>query len=307
MDNNKKIVSNGFFKVLEEKILICDGAMGTMLQSRGISGCPDSLNLDKKPSEPVMDIHFGYLKAGSDIIQTNTFGSNPVKLGACGLEKSIKEINRNAVLNARKAVELYRKDPSYDGRPLFIAGDIGPLGQLLEPSGSLKYSRACDSFCRQVEILAENGVDLLLVETIMDLNEALAAIEAAGKVAPGLPLACTMTFGKNAVTIMGNKAADSLKAVIEAGCDIAGANCSVGSDSMLEMVRSMREADSSAKLMFQPNAGLPVIVDGVTTYNETPRQMADNIKKYLAYKPSILGACCGSTPEHIRMIAALVR
>lgn len=294
-----------FFDELAKRILVCDGAMGTELQARGFSGCPDEANIDKEAREKVVSVHLDYLEAGSDIIQTNTFGANPVKLSSCGLESEADDINREAVNNAREAIERFRSASSPEKRH-FIAGDVGPTGKLMEPSGDLEYSKAVDAFSRQISVLAESGADLILIETIMDLNEALAAAAAARKISENIPVACTMSFGENGVTLMGNKAEESAGALLDAGCDIVGANCSVGSDSMLEIVKKIRSAWPEARLIFQPNAGLPVIKDGRTAYNETPDIMADNISLYLAYGPSIIGACCGSTPDHIRKIASMV-
>jgi 5-methyltetrahydrofolate--homocysteine methyltransferase len=294
-----------FFDELAERILVCDGAMGTELQARGVSGCPDAANIDKEAREKVIGVHLDYLEAGSDIIQTNTFGANPVKLSSCGLEAEADDINREAVLNARKAIDRFHSASSSERR-CFIAGDVGPTGKLMEPSGDLEYSKAVDVFSRQISVLAESGADLILIETIMDLNEALAAVEAARSISESIPIACTMSFGENGVTLMGNKAGESAGILLDAGCDIVGANCSVGSDSMLEIVKKIRSAWPGARLIFQPNAGLPVIRDGRTAYNETPDIMADNISHYLAYGPSIVGACCGSTPDHIRKIASMV-
>lgn len=294
-----------FFDELAKRILVCDGAMGTELQARGVSGCPDAANIDKGAREKVVSVHLDYLKAGSDIIQTNTFGANPVKLSSCGLEAETGSINREAVVNAREAIEMFHSASS-PGKRHFIAGDVGPTGRLMEPSGDLKYSKAVDAFSRQISVLIETGADLILIETIMDLNEALAAAAAARKISESIPVACTMSFGENGVTLMGNKAEESAGALLDAGCDIVGANCSVGSDSMLEIVKKIRSAWPEARLIFQPNAGLPVIRDGRTAYNETPDIMADNISRYLACRPSIIGACCGSTPDHIRKIASIV-
>jgi 5-methyltetrahydrofolate--homocysteine methyltransferase len=294
-----------FFDELAKRILVCDGAMGTELQARGVFGCPDAANIDKEAREKVISVHLDYLEAGSDIIQTNTFGANPVKLSSCGLEAEADDINREAVNNARKAIEMFHSASS-PGKRCFIAGDVGPTGKLMEPSGDLEYSKAVDVFSRQISVLAESGADLILIETIMDLNEALAAAAAARNISESIPVACTMSFGENGVTLMGNKAGESAGALLDAGCDIVGANCSVGSDSMLEIVKKIRSAWPEARLIFQPNAGLPVIKDGRTAYNETPDIMADNIGRYLAYRPSIIGACCGSTPGHIRKIASMV-
>lgn len=292
--------------MLEENILLCDGAMGTMLQKEKDARCPDLFNIDSKDIKKVIDVHLGYINSGSDIIQTNTFGSNPSKLESCGHLSDIKLINKKAVLAAREAIAIYNEKKAQN-KKIFIAGDIGPTGKLLEPAGTLKYKDAVNIFLKQIEILINNGVDLILIETIMDINEALAAVEAVKKISGEIPLACTMTFGENGVTLMGNKAEDIVISLQEAGCDIVGANCSMGSDKMLDIVIKMRSADSNAKLMFQPNAGLPILKGEKTTYSETPEIMAHNMKKYLQYKPSILGGCCGSTPAHIKKIAELIK
>ncbi|MBA7566375.1 Bifunctional homocysteine S-methyltransferase/5,10-methylenetetrahydrofolate reductase [subsurface metagenome] len=304
---NSSISGHGYklLKILDTKILICDGAMGTELLSRGFSGYPDSANLEQAGIEKIIDIHLSYLDAGSNIIQTNTFGANLEKLKSYSLDSKITDINKNAASAARQAIKNHESTKNSPG-PHFVAGDIGPLGKLLEPSGTLKYGQAVDSFLRQTEVLVESGVDLLLIETIMNINEALAAVEAARRSSGDIPLACTLSFGKNGITLMGNKAEDAVKALLDSGCDIVGANCSIGSDSMLEVVRKMRDADPGARLIFQPNAGLPVLKEGKTFYNETPEIMASNMKKYLEYKPSIIGACCGSTPAHISSIIDII-
>ena len=305
MNSNTSGHSYTLLNVLDENILICDGAMGTELTSRGFSGYPESANLEQNGIEKVIDIHLSYLGSGSNIIQTNTFGANIEKLKSYSLDSKIADINKNAVSAARQAIKRHKSEKDCQ-EPHFVAGDIGPLGKLLEPSGTLKYAEAVDAFLKQAEILVESGVDLLLVETIMDINEALAAVEAVRRSSEDIPLACTLSFGGNGITLMGNKAEDAVKTLLDSGCDIIGANCSIGSDTMLEIVRKMREADPGARLIFQPNAGLPVLKDGKTVFNETPEIMASNIKKYLDYKPSILGACCGSTPAHISGIADIV-
>ena len=303
-DNNINKIK--LLDIIDKKILVSDGGMGTTLLSAGISEYPDSLNIDNNNIRKIIDIHLSFLEAGSDIIQTNTFGSTPIKLESFRLENEIKKINENAVNAAKEAENIYRSK-SGDEKPLFIAGDIGPLGKLLEPVGTLKYEDAVSAFSKQAEILIGKKVDLIIIETIMDLNEALAAIEATRKISKDIPIACSLTFGENGVTLMGNKAGDVVEILINAGSDIVGANCSVGSGAMLNVVKKMREANPEARLIFQPNAGLPSLVDGKTIYNETPEIMASNIEKFLPYKPSIIGACCGSTPEHIREIIKVVR
>ncbi len=301
-DNNKE----DFLGLAGKKILISDGAMGTSLQAMGITENSDSLNIKKNDLDKIIDIHLSYLKAGSDIIQTNTFGSNPAKLEAYGLLKEFKEINKNAVLAAKEAIKKYR-EVSKDDRPLFIAGNVGPLGKLLEPSGTVSFTAALDLFSNQIEILLQSGVDLILIETIIDLNEALAAVQAARKISDSIPLACTLSFNENGITVMGNRAEDAAVKLLGSGTDFIGANCSIGSDSMLAVVKKIREASPDGKLIFQPNAGLPQLLDGKTIYNETPGVMASNIEKFIPYGPSILGACCGSTPGHISAIVKAAR
>jgi methionine synthase I (cobalamin-dependent) len=305
MINDNNINKIKLLDIIDKKILVSDGAMGATLIAAGISALPDSLNLDSSQIKKIIDIHLGYLEAGSDIIITNTLNSTPIKLESHGLQHEIKKINENAVSAVKEAINLYRVR-SVDNKPIFIAGDIGPLGKLLEPFGPLKYEEVLDAFSKQAEVLI-GKVDLIAIQTIMDLNEALAAVKAVRKISKDIPIACSLTFGENGVTLMGNKAEDVVEILINAGSDIVGANCSVGSGAMLNVVKKMREVNAEARLIFQPNAGLPMLVEGKTIYNETPEIMASNIEKFLPYKPSIVGGCCGSTPEHIREIIKVVR
>ncbi len=295
-----------FLKILESRILLSDGAMGTTLQELGYTSCPDLLNLDKDSLKAVGSTHLKYIHAGSEIIQTNTLSSNPIKLQILNLANSLEQINVNAVNIVKEAISSYRSQTG-SNRKIFIAGNLSSLGKLLEPYGDLKYEDAVDAYSKQIRILIDNGVDLILIETIIDLKEALAAVEAARKVNNGITVACTLTFTENGVTVMGNKADSFGKELINAGCDIVGANCSVGSKTMIKIVEKIRNANPDAKLIIQPNAGLPKIVDGKTKFNETPEMMAENFKEILKFKPSIVGGCCGSTPEHIRKIAELIK
>ncbi|MBL7124150.1 MAG: homocysteine S-methyltransferase family protein, partial [Actinobacteria bacterium] len=196
MSNNNFKNKQDFLNAVENKILICDGAMGTSLQNLGFTENPDSLNLNEEDIKNVINVHLSFLRAGSDIIQTNTFGSNPAKLKSYGLISDIEKINTNAVAAAREAINTFRKESS-DSKDLFIAGDIGPLGKLVEPSGEIKYSEAIDLFSQQIDVLIKNNVDFILIETIMDLHEALAAVEAVKKIDDDIPIACTLAFNKN--------------------------------------------------------------------------------------------------------------
>jgi 5-methyltetrahydrofolate--homocysteine methyltransferase len=295
------IDKNNFLKEISDKIIIGDGAMGTLLQESGLSSCPAIVSKDSEEYKKVLEIHLKYLRAGSQIIQTNTFSANHVKLTSLGLAEKIKEVNINALSAANEARDIFLEEEGSD-KKIYIAGNIGPTGKLLRPFGELDYHEATEAFSKQLDILVSSQTDIILIETMMDINEALVAIEAAKQIGGDIAIICTLTFNESGVTLMGNKAEDAVVILSRAGCAVVGANCSVGSDKMLNVVRKMRESDKDAHLIFQPNAGLPVMEDEKTVYSETPQIFSDNIKAYLRYNPSILGGCCGSTPEHIKKL-----
>jgi len=297
--------NRGFLEILDKKTLICDGAMGTSLNALGYRGPSDLFMLKNEAADVITNIHLQFLRAGSDIIQTNTFGANILKLEHSGFSSEIELINKKAVEAAENAVRLYHEESSVK-KQLYIAGNMGPSGNLLKPYGDIDYAEVVSSFAKQAEILIKNDVDFILIETIMDLNEALAAVEAVKSIDPGTVIACTLTFMENGVTVMGNKAEEFGRVLLDAGCDIIGANCSVGSDSMIGIAQKIRNSNPASKLIIQPNAGLPKIAGGETVFSETPKIMAENFKKILQYKPAIAGACCGSTSQHIKKISELV-
>ncbi len=298
-------IKKDLLNILDERVLVCDGAMGTMLQKYDFKGPNDLLNLDLEALKIIEDIHFQYLEAGSDIIQSNTMGSSVLELQQTGHLGNIDKINKNGVNAARSAIEKYRFKTG-NSRKIYIAGDMGPTGKVLEPYGDTKYSSVFDSYARHSEILINCEIDLVIIETMIDLNEAVAAVKAVRKTDPDIMIACTLSFMENGVTVMGNRAELFGAALIDAGCDIIGANCSVGSDAMIKITEKIRAANPYARLLIQPNAGLPAIVDGKTVFNETPEMMAESFNRILEYKPSIVGACCGSTPKHILQLAELV-
>lgn len=325
------INNNELKNIIGNDILLCDGAMGTLLQGFGFPTDPSSfLSKNNEFFKKVTEIHLSYLENGSNIIQTNTFSSNPIKLSTFNVSSldDIKIINQKAVYAAKTAIEVFKENLNLKNfekndnkmvkynskvnnpcphRPLLIAGNIGPTGKLLEPFGDLSYKKAVENFKIQTDFLISSGnIDIFLIETMMDINEALAAIEAIKDTSNNIAIVCTLTFNEKGVTLMGNRAETSVKILTEAGCSVVGANCSVGSDKMLDIVKKMREADRGAKLIFQPNAGVPKLIEGKTIYTETPEIFAKNVKKFLSYNPSILGGCCGSTPEHIKKIAELI-
>lgn len=289
--------SHDFLDVLKTRILICDGAMGTQLYDKGITfdHCFDEINLSHP--EMVRDIHAAYIDAGADIIETNTFGANRFRLSHHGLEEKLRDINSAAVKLAGEVVEL--KQAAY-GRKIFIAGSVGPLGKPLEPIGKIKHDEARAYFAEQIQILSESGVDLIMIETISDIEEAKAAVTAARSVT-SLPVAAQMSFNEDGKTLMGNKPQEVAAILKSIGADIVGANCSVGPQVLLEVLEKMNSIED-AFFSIQPNAGLPRYVGGRYIYLASPDYFGDYAKMMAAAGVHIIGGCCGTTPEHIRAI-----
>ena len=284
-----------FLERLESSVLVCDGAMGTMLYARGIfiNRCFDELNLSQP--ELILDIHREYAAARADILETNTFGANSFKLQPHGFENQVYDINRRGAELAREAA----------GELCYVAGAIGPLGLPLEPYGNVRASEAEEAFRTQAQGLADGGVDLFLLETFGDINEILLAIKSAQSVAD-LPLWTQMTFNEEGTTLLGaipEKVVDILQ---RAGADGVGANCSVGPRPMLEVIERMAAAGCK-RLSAQPNAGNPRIVDGRFLYLSSPEYHAEFARRYIAAGARIVGGCCGTTPAHIKAIANAVR
>ncbi|MEI7905641.1 MAG: homocysteine S-methyltransferase family protein [Candidatus Firestonebacteria bacterium] len=277
---------------LQGKILVCDGAMGTMLQEKGLSlgECPEYWSITKPKT--VTEIHKKYVEAGADIILANTFGANRVKLGKFNLENKIKEINIEGVKNARAAAN----------KGVFVAGNIGPTGQLIEPLGFLKESDALGVFMEQAGYLAEGGADLIVIETMISIEETVMAAKAAKKTK--LPVIAMMTFNLNngdVRTVMGVDAQTMVKQLEDTGVDIVGSNCGHGIESMVEIVRAIKK-ETSRFVMAEPNAGLPVLKDGKIIYDGTPELMASYVGQLIEAGANIVGGCCGTTPAHIKLI-----
>ena len=232
------------------KPILLDGAMGTVLNQRGVrfDECFDALNL----TQPALvgEVHNAYIQAGSQVIETNTFGANRFKLAEHHLEDRLAEINRAAVDLARRVVAA-------SFRPIWIAGDIGPLGVRLAPFGRLKPEQARDAFAEQIKALADAGVDLLVFETMTDLFEIREAIAAAHEVAPNLPVIASMTFTRDDRTLLGNDAAQVARSIHEAGADFIGINCSDGPNQVLRLLKKMVQAVPGGKYSVKPNAGWP--------------------------------------------------
>ncbi len=272
--------------------LILDGGMGTMLIMAGLTGGRVSEYWNLENPSVIEKIHQAYIDAGADVITTNTFGASSLKLKKAGLEDQAESINRKAVELARKAA-----------KDRFVAGDIGPTGDLMAPFGPVSIEQAFDSFAGQAACLARSGVDLFLIETMFDVQECLAAVKGVRSVSD-LPIFATLTFRKTArgfATIMGNKVSESLEALQDAGAVAVGANCTLGSDDMVGLAEEIRAAIQGLTIV-QPNAGSPQTRGADICYPEDSDYFSDRIVKIKALGIEIVGGCCGTTPEYIRKI-----
>jgi len=279
----------------KKKILIVDGGWGTELQKRGLppGESPEAWNLSR--SEDVLAVARSYVEAGADIILTNTFGGSPLKLAKVGLGGNLLEINRQGARISKQAA----------GDQALVFASIGPTGEFMAPLGTIREADMVKGFAEQARALAEGGADGIVVETMMDLAEAKAALHAA-KENTSLPVAVTMTFNKGPkgyATMMGVRPEKAAAELERAGADIVGANCGAGIDIMIELMKLMHSA-TSLPIWCKPNAGLPELVDGKTVYCETPGMMASKLKGLVQAGASIVGGCCGTTPDHIRAFVA---
>lgn len=279
-----------FLEALRERVLVCDGATGTMLYAQGvfINRSFDSLNL----TDPgrVLAVHRGYAQAGADVLETNTFGANHVKLRAFGLSDRLQAINEAGARLAREAI----------GDAGYVAGAIGPLGLRIEPWGRMGRDEALGFFREQAQALVDGGVDLFILETFRDLNEIRSAIAAVRSVC-ALPIVAQMTIEDDGNTLDGTSPEQFAPALQEAGADVIGLNCSIGPAHMLETLERMTEA-TGVGLSAQPNAGRPRDVEGRTIYLTSPEYMASYARRFAERGVRLVGGCCGTTPEHIAHI-----
>ncbi len=278
--------------------LVADGAIGSMLFQKGLQAgeCPESLNLTKP--EILEEIARLYFDAGAEIIQTNTFGASPVKLAEYGLEEETEEINSRAVAGARSVV----------GDRAYISGSCGPSGRILKPYGDAAPDLLYQGFERQVRALIGAGVDMVCVETMTDLHEATLAIQAVKNNFPQITIMATMTFDQTPrgfYTVMGVSVEDAAAGLQKAGADIIGSNCGNGLENMIEIARQFKEI-SDLPVMIQSNAGLPEIINGDFSYPETADFFMEKTPEMIDSGVSIIGGCCGTTPDHIRAIKNVV-
>jgi methionine synthase / methylenetetrahydrofolate reductase(NADPH) len=284
-----------FLQELDNRVLVCDGAMGTMLYARGIflNRSFDELNLTQP--DLVAEVHKEYARAGADVIETNTFGANRIKLAAFGLADRVHAINAQGAKIARHAA----RETGY------VAGAIGPLGIRVEPWGKTGVDEAEDIFREQAQALVEGGVDLFVLETFRDVNEIGAAIKAVRSVCD-LPIVAQMTTEEDGNSLDG-VAPESFVPDLEArGADVVGLNCSVGPAAMLETLERMARV-AHVKMAAQPNAGKPREIEGRNLYLSSPKYMASYARRFINAGVRLVGGCCGTTPEHIRAIKAEVQ
>ena len=288
-----------FLSRLADGPLLCDGAMGTMLYAGGVplDGCFDVLNANNPTL--VQSIHAAYLSAGADLIETNTFGANRFKLAVHGLDARVREINARGAKLARDVRET-------TGREAFVLGSIGPLGKYLAPIGTIGVEEGRAAFREQAEGLLEGGVDAFIVETFSDLGEIRLAVEAIRALTDELPIIAQMAFTEEDVTFVGRSAVEVARALRGLPVQVIGANCSVGSSVLYDILEQMLPEAGGLPISIQPNAGLPSRVGERLIYLSSPAYMAEYAGKMLEAGARIVGGCCGTTPDHIRAMRAAV-
>ncbi len=302
VDEKKIVVKNDFLDLLSQRIMVIDGAMGTMLQEYGLSAgeCPEMWNITHP--DIVKKIHTFYLEAGADIILTNSFGANGLKLQKLGHKDRLQEFNQQAVKIAREAIDNYSK---VHPAPLFIAGSVGPTGEILEPYGPVKNEEVYVAYQEQIKALASSGVDLIVLETFYNLDEIKIALKVV-KENTSLPVFASMSFDESLKTIYGITPEKAIEVLFQEGTDGVGANCGSGPDVLYQVVSRMRTI-TDAPLLVEPNAGIPYMENNKVIYPATPHEMSEYAEKFIKLRVNIIGGCCGTTPEHIRAIAQKVK
>nr|WP_204618231.1 homocysteine S-methyltransferase family protein [Desulforadius tongensis] len=283
-------------EMIRNQILVFDGAMGTMLQKQGLlnEGCPELLNVEQP--EAIENIHRMYAEAGADIVETNTFGGNRIKLAEFGLEERVAELNAAAVKAAKRGC----------AKGTLVALSVGPTGKIMQPSGSLTFEEAYDVFKEQITAGVQAGADVICIETMSDLGEARAALLAAKDAAPAVPVICSMTFQPDGRTLMGTDPVTAIITLQSMGADIAGANCSGGPEELRRVIAEMYQV-SKIPLLVQPNAGLPVLKGSETVFPLGAGEMGQYAPRLVEAGASLVGSCCGSTPEFTTAIKEAVK
>jgi 5-methyltetrahydrofolate--homocysteine methyltransferase len=280
------------------KILVSDGAWGTFLQAKGLQPgeCPEEWNVTHP--DDVLDIAKSYIEAGSDMVETNSFGGSRFKLSNYHLEDKVHELNKAAAEISRKAAG-----------DKYVLGSIGPTGKIIM-MGEVSPEDLYTAFKEQAMALEEGGADAIMIETMTEMEEALQAVKAA-KDNTSCEVFCTMTFDKTVQnyyrTMMGVSPEDMVKQIIEAGAELIGANCGNGSKDMIGVVKEIRKFEKDIPILIHANAGMPIYQDGETVFPETPEEMAKYTQGLIDAGANIIGGCCGTTPAHIARIVDIVR
>jgi len=282
-----------------EQPIILDGAMGTMLMKAGLEAGDSPEKWNVTHPEVIQEIHQGYIQAGAQVILTNSFGGNRFRLALHRIDDRAEELNQAAAANARieaeKATHL-----------VAVAGSMGPTGQLLKPLGTITAEEAQEAFAAQAAALAQGGVDMFWIETMSDLEEVEAAIRGIRSVSD-LPISATMSFDTNGHTMMGVSPAQAMETLGELNLFSVGANCGTGPEKLLEALKIMHEVNPSVLLVAKANAGIPQLINDKEVYNGTPQVMSEYATQALKIGTTLIGGCCGNTPDHIRAIAKALR
>jgi len=290
-------MDESFLAVLgSESVIIGDGAVGTMLQAKGLSAgtLPEAWNLER--SDAVREVHHAYLAAGAGFVTTNTFGGNRVRLCGGGLEGRLYEINRLGAALAKEAV----------AGKAWVAGSVGPTGQLMDPLGPLTAGEAEKLFAEQIEALVAGGADVIKIETQHDIGEACAAVRAA-KAVSSLPVICSFSFNRKGRTMMGLTPERAAREAVAAGADVVGANCGDGPEAIAVALEHMREV-ATVPLFAQPNAGIPSAGHGAeATWDVTPEELAEHVAGYVRLGARVVSGCCGTSPRFVAAIVARLR
>lgn len=282
-----------FRERIKEGPIVCDGAMGTLLDLYEYTELPHELQNIKNP-DIVERVHSEYIAAGSEIIETNTFSANRLRLTQFHLEDKLREINLKGVEIAKRAA----------GDNVYVAGAVGPTGMLLEPIGKVTRQKARDAFKEQIKILLEAGVDLIMLETFVSVQELDEALSVAKELTK-LPIIAQKAFAEDGAILSGSFPVQVIEHLIEAGADVVGANCTVGPQRMFSIIRNVHK--DGVILVAQPAAGIPTLLNGRSIYHTTPEYLAAYAKELVESGVRLIGACCGSTPAHIRAIAEAVK
>ncbi len=284
-------------RLAEKKLLVSDGAWGTMLQANGLEpgDCPEEWNVSHP--DVVRSIAKEYALAGADMVLTNTFGGSRVKLEKFGFGDRVREFNE---AGGRLSLE----GVAGVGGNVIVAGSVGPTGEFLEPLGEMTEEQMAEIFTEQIEAIVASGVRVICIETMTAIEEAVCAIKAARKVDSELDVIATMTFDPTPSgfrTMMGVDCERAAKALTDAGADVIGSNCGNGIEQMIPITQELRKY-SDKPILIHSNAGVPELVDGKTVFRQSPSDMASKVKDLVEAGASIIGGCCGTRPEHIRAI-----